>query len=264
MTLDLSGKKAVVSGSTAGIGFAIARGLAQARAHVVVNGRTDERVREAIEDLKRAIPSAIMTGVTADLGTAEGAAKLAREAGAVDILVNSVGLSPQKDFNELTDEDWTSLFQINVMSAVRLTQRLLPAMVERKWGRVVFLSSESALNVTSDMIPYGMTKLALLGISRGVAESVPASGVTVNAVIPGPTTSEALTKLLSPEAEKSGKTLDEVEQEWLKENRPTSLLRRFSSPEEIANMVVYVCSPQASATTGAALRVDGGVVRSVL
>lgn len=264
MRIDLSGKTAVVSGSTAGIGFAIAVGLAEAGARVVVNGRTDVRVKNAVDQIHKAVPTATVSGIASDMATVEGAASLATGVGHADIVVNNVGLSPQKPFADLTDNDWTSLFQINVMSGVRLTQRLLPGMVREGWGRVVFLSSESALNVPPDMIPYGMTKLALLGISRGIAESVPASGVTVNAVLGGPTTSEALTKLLEPQAKQTGQSMKDLEAEWLKKNRPTSLLGRFSTPKEIANMVVYLCSPQASATTGAALRVDGGVVRSVL
>ena len=264
MHIDLSGKRAVVSGSTAGIGFAIAKGLADSGAQVVINGQTDESVQSAIAEIVKAVPKAVLVGVTADMATAEGAAKLAAAAGHIDILVNSIGLSPQKAFTDLTDDDWLNLFQINVMSGVRLTQKLLPAMVQQGWGRVVFISSESALDIPPDMIPYGMTKLAELGISRGIAESVPGTGVTVNAVLGGPTTSQAVLKMIEPQARATGKSMEEVEKDWLEKNRPTSLIRRFSSPDEIANMVVYVCSPQASATTGAALRVDGGVVRSIL
>lgn len=264
MLIDLKGKRALVSGSTAGIGLATAQGLAASGAEVVVNGTSDDKVQQALAAIQKAVPDAVLSGVAANLATAEGAAQLASFAGHIDILVNSVGLSRQKQFEDLTDDDWLDLFQINVMSGVRLTQKLLPAMVKQGWGRVVFISSESALNIPPDMIPYGMTKLAELGIARGIAESVPGTGVTVNAVLGGPTTSQAVMNMIEPEAKKTGKSDEEVEQEWLNKNRPTSLLRRFSTPEEIANMVVYVCSPQASATTGASLRVDGGVVRSVL
>ena len=264
MLIDLTGKRAVVSGSTAGIGLAIAKGLAAAGAQVVINGQKDESVQDAMAQITKSVPNAVLSGVVADMATADGASKLASSAGHIDILVNSIGLSPQKKFEDLIDEDWLSLFQINVMSGVRLTQKLLPAMVNQGWGRIVFISSESALNIPPDMIPYGMTKLAELAISRGIAESIPGTGVTVNAVLGGPTTSEAVLKMIEPEAKATGKSMEQVEQEWLKANRPTSLIRRFSSPEEVANMVLYVCSPQASATTGAALRVDGGVVRSIL
>ena len=264
MQIDLTGKRAVVSGSTAGIGLAIAQGLIASGAQVVLNGQTEQSLHGAIAQIRSAVPDAVLQGVAADLSTSEGATKLAKEAGHADILVNSVGLSPRKTFLDLVDEDWLSLFQINVMSGVRLTQKLLPAMLKQDWGRVVFISSESALNIPPDMIPYGMTKTAELAISRGIAESIPGTGVTVNAVLGGPTTSQAVMQMIEPEAKASGKRDEAVEQEWLRKNRPTSLLRRFSTPEEIANMVIYVCSPQASATTGAALRVDGGVVRSIL
>lgn len=264
MKIDLSGKRAVVSGSTAGIGLAVAQGLAASGAQVVLNGHSTGSLQSATAQITQAVPEAVLQGVVADMATAEGAAKLATDAGPIDILVNSVGLSPQKNFLDLVDEDWLSLFQVNVMSGVRLTQRLLPAMVKKGWGRVVFISSESALNIPPDMIPYGMTKTAELAISRGIAESIPGSGVTVNAVVGGPTTSQAVMKMIEPEVQSSGKSTETVEKEWLQRHRPTSLLQRFSSPEEVANMVVYLCSPQASATTGAALRVDGGVVRSIL
>lgn len=264
MQIDLTGKRAVVSGSTAGIGFAIAQGLAASGAEVVLNGQTEESIDKAKTQIRESVPHAVLQGVVADMATREGALALVAGAGHVDILVNSIGLSPQKKFLELEDDDWLSLFQINVMSGVRLTQKLLPAMVQQGWGRVVFISSESALNIPPDMIPYGMTKTAELAISRGIAESIPGTGVTVNAVLGGPTTSQAVMKMIEPEAQSSGQPVETVEEDWIKKNRPTSLIQRFSSPEEIANMVVYICSPQASATTGAALRVDGGVVRSIV
>lgn len=264
MEINLAGRRAVVSGSTAGIGFAIAQGLAASGAEVILNGQTEESLKKAVGQISEAVPRAVLQGVVADMATREGALKLANDAGHADILVNSIGLSPQKQFLDLEDDDWLSLFQINVMSGVRLTQKLLPAMVKQGWGRVVFISSESALNIPPDMIPYGMTKTAELAISRGIAESVPGTGVTVNAVLGGPTTSQAVMKMIEPEIQSSGQSVAAVEQDWIQKNRPTSLIQRFSSPEEIANMVVYVCSPQASATTGAALRVDGGVVRSII
>ena len=263
MHINLAGKRAVVSGSTAGIGLAIARGLAAAGAHVVVNGRTEARVQTALKEIQAAVPDAQLSGVATDLATAEGTAAFAAQTPDTDILVNNVGTATFKPFGDLTDEDWTGLFALNVMSGVRLTRHYLPGMVARGWGRVVFISSESAVNIPKEMIHYGMTKTAQLAVSRGVAESVAGTGVTVNSVLPGPTRSEILVNLLTPAAEQAGKTLEQAEQEFLRGNRPTSLLQRFATTEEVANMVVYVCSPQASATSGAALRVDGGVVRFV-
>jgi NAD(P)-dependent dehydrogenase (short-subunit alcohol dehydrogenase family) len=263
MHIDLKGKRAVVSGSTAGIGLGIARGLAAAGAHVVVNGRSKDRVENAIADIQRTVPHASLSGVAADLATAGGAVSLVVQVEDADILINNVGTTTLKPFVDLTDEDWAGLFDLNVMSGVRLTRHYLPGMVERGWGRVVFISSESALNTPKEMIHYGMTKTAQLAVSRGVAESVAGTGVTVNAVLPGPTRSELVLNFLDPVIKQTGKSLEEVEQDFLSAYRPTSIIRRFASIEEVANMVVYVCSQQASATTGAALRVDGGVVRFV-
>jgi len=263
MRIDLSGKRAVVSGSTRGIGRAIAEGLAHAGAAVVINGRGEERVAQALEAMRSAIPGAVLDGVAADLATAEGAAALAAKAPKADILVNNVGTAVPKPFEALEDADWLDLFQLNVMSGVRLSRHYLPAMVEKGWGRVVFISSESAVNIPKEMINYGMTKTAQLAISRGLAESVAGSGVTVNAVLPGPTRSEGIGRYLSAAAERAGVNQEAIEQQFLKNLRPTSLIGRFATTEEVASMVVYVCSEQASATTGAALRVDGGVVRFV-
>lgn len=263
MNIDLSSKLAVVSGSTAGIGLAIARGLAATGARVVVTGRTEARVQHAIEDIRATVPGADLDGVAADLATAAGVAVLAERVTHADILVNNLGTATPKPFGELTDEDWLKLFNFNVMSGVRLTRRYLPGMVDRGWGRVVFISSESGLQIPKDMIDYGMTKTAQLAISRGVAESVAGTGVTVNAVLPGPTSSEIFTNWLEPVAREQGKTMEQVQKDFIDTMRPTSLLGRFATTEEVANMVVYVCSREASATTGAALRVDGGVVRSI-
>lgn len=263
MKIDLSGKRAVVSGSTAGIGLAIATGLAGAGAEVVVNGRTEERVQQAIATIREVAPTAILSGVASDMATAAGAATLARAVPEADILVNSVGAALFKSFDDLTDEDWLFMYQLNVMSGVRLTKHYLPGMTKRTWGRIVFISSESALNPPKEMIDYGMTKAAQLAVSRGVAELAGRTGVTVNSILPGPTRSEGFGNVLEDIAQQSGQTIEQVEQEFLATNRPTSLLGRFSTTEEIANMVVYICSQQASATSGAALRVDGGVVRSI-
>jgi NAD(P)-dependent dehydrogenase (short-subunit alcohol dehydrogenase family) len=263
MIIDLTGRKAVVSGSTGGIGRAIAEGLARAGASVVINGRGEERVEAALREMRAAIPVAKIDGVAADLATPQGAEAFVRQAVDADILVNNLGTAVPKAFAEIKDEDWLSLFQTNVMSGVRLTRHYLPAMVKRGWGRVVFISSESGVNIPKEMIDYGMTKTAQLAISRGLAESVAGSGVTVNAVLPGPTRSEGLGRYVKAAAAAQGVTQDVIEQQFLTQMRPTSLIKRFATTEEVANMVVYVCSEQASATTGAALRVDGGVVRFI-
>jgi NAD(P)-dependent dehydrogenase (short-subunit alcohol dehydrogenase family) len=261
--IDLSGRGAVVSGSTGGIGRAIAEGLARAGAAVTINGRGEPRVAKALADMRQAFPKADITGVAADLATAEGAAAFIARAADADILVNNLGTAMPRPFADITDSDWLALFQVNVMSGVRLSRHYLPGMVARGWGRVVFISSESGVNIPKEMIDYGMTKTAQLAISRGLAESVAGTGVTVNAVLPGPTRSEGLEGWFRPAAEARGVAMEVLEKEFLDAMRPTSLIRRFATTEEVANMVVYVCSEQASATTGAALRVDGGVVRFV-
>jgi len=263
MIIDLTGRKAVVSGSTGGIGRAIAEGLARTGASVTINGRGQARVEAALREIRAAIPDAKIDGIAGDLGTAEGVAAFTGRAADADILVNNLGTAVPRAFADLKDEDWLNLFQINVMSGVRMTRHYLPAMVERGWGRVVFISSESAVNIPKEMIDYGMTKTAQLAISRGLAEQVAGSGVTVNAVLPGPTRSEGLGRYTKAAADAQGVTQEAIEQQFLTHMRPTSLIKRFATTEEVANMVVYVCSDQASATTGAALRVDGGVVRFV-
>jgi NAD(P)-dependent dehydrogenase (short-subunit alcohol dehydrogenase family) len=263
MIIDLKGRKAVITGSTAGIGRAITEGLARAGAAVVVNGRGTARVTDAVTKMRGMFPKADITGVAADASTPEGAASLISAAQDADILVNNLGTAKPKPFAEITDEDWLNLFQFNVMSGVRMTRHHLPRMVKRGWGRVVFISSESGVNIPKEMIDYGMTKTAQLAVSRGLAESVAGTGVTVNAVLPGPTRSESLVGWMKGIAESQGITVEEAEAQFLKTMRPTSLINRFATTDEVANMVVYVCSEQASATSGAALRVDGGVVRYV-
>lgn len=263
MIIDLTGKTAFVSGSTGGIGRAIAEGLAGAGAAVLINGRGDERVARALAEMRILLPQAKLDGIAADLATADGAAAVTARMPAVDILVNNVGTAHPKAFGDLTDDDWLNLFQLNVMSGVRMARHYIPPMVARGWGRVVFISSESAVNIPKEMIDYGMTKTAQLAVSRGLAESVAGTGVTVNAVLPGPTRSEGLSGYLAAAAAKSGATLDQVEAQFLATMRPTSLIGRFATTQEVANLVVYTCSQQASATSGAALRVDGGVVRFV-
>jgi NAD(P)-dependent dehydrogenase (short-subunit alcohol dehydrogenase family) len=262
MDLKLRGKRALVTGSTQGIGFAIAEGLAREGTDVVVNGRTNAKVEAAIEKIAGAT-SASVTGIAADVGTAKGIATLLDELGSVDILVNNAGIFEPKPFLEIDDEEWFRYFEVNVMSGVRLSRALLPHMLEQQWGRIIFISSESGIQTPPEMVHYGMTKTAQLAISRGLAETVPGSGVTVNAVLPGPTRSEGALVFLEQIAQERGIDLKKIEAEVLKTLRPSSLLKRMASSEEVANLVVYLCGEPASATTGAALRVDGGVVRAV-
>jgi len=263
MIINLSGRKAIVTGSTGGIGRAIAEGLARAGASVVINGRGQERVSRAVTELQRMFPETEITGIAADLSTAEGVAEFVTQAPSADILVNNLGTANPKSFADISDADWLWIFEHNVMSGVRMSRHYLPAMVAHGWGRIVFISSESAVNIPAEMIDYGMTKTAQLAVSRGLAESVAGTGVTINAVLPGPTRSESLRKWMQVAADEQAISLDEAEQRFLKTMRPTSLLGRFATTDEVANMVVYVCSPQANATNGAALRVDGGVVRFI-
>jgi len=258
MDLALTGKKALVTGSTAGIGFAIARALAQEGADVIVNGRTQERVDAAVREIGGGA-----RGIAADLGTARGAARLLAELPEVDILVNNVGIFEARPFTEIRDEDWLRLFETNVLSGVRLSRGYLPAMVRTGWGRVIFISSESALQIPAEMIHYGVTKTAQLALSRGLAETVAGTGVTVNVVLPGPTRSEGVGVFVEDLARSKGVSAEQVEREFFRDMRPTSLLKRFESPEEIAPLVVFLASPLSSAITGSALRADGGVVRSI-
>lgn len=264
MKIELQGRKAVVTGSTAGIGFAIAEGLARAGASVVINGRGQQRVDAALKALRSRLPEGEFVGVAADLSTAEGSSLLAAEINDTDILVNNLGTAHINGFFDQKDDEWLDLFQLNVMSGVRAARHYVPGMVKRGWGRVVFISSESAVNIPKEMIDYGMTKTAQLSVSRGLAELVGGTGVTVNAVLPGPTRSEILGNWIAATANEQGITQDEAEQNFLKDMRPTTLINRFTTTDEVANMVVYVCSEQASGTSGAALRVDGGVLRSIL
>jgi NAD(P)-dependent dehydrogenase (short-subunit alcohol dehydrogenase family) len=263
MKIDLTGKTAIVTGSTLGIGFAIAKGLAEAGATVVVNGRKPDAVAGAIERLKAAVPGAVFRGVAANLATAEGCKELVRAEQRIDILVNNVGIFVPRDFFEISDEDWQYSLDLNVMSGVRLSRAYLPAMQERNWGRVVFISSESGFNIPVEMIDYGVTKTANIAVSRGLAKRMAGTGVTVNAVLPGPTMSEGVEEMLREGAQKAGQTMEEAGATFIKEKRSTSIVQRLLTPEEVANMVVYVCSPQASATTGAALRADGGVLDTI-
>jgi NAD(P)-dependent dehydrogenase (short-subunit alcohol dehydrogenase family) len=263
MNIDLSGKIAIVSGSTAGIGLAIAKGLATAGAKVVVNGRTEAAVEKAVAGLAGAIATAGVEGFAGDLGSAAGCERLARAHPRCDVLVNNLGIYGLRDFFETPDDEWARYFEVNVMSGVRLARAYLTGMMERRWGRVIFISSESALNIPADMLPYGMTKTAMLAISRGLAKRAAGTGVTVNAVLPGPTLSEGVVELFKDEIAATGRPLEEVAAGFVIANRPSSIIRRPASVDEVANMVVYAASPQASATTGAALCVDGGVVDTI-
>ncbi|WP_090120147.1 SDR family NAD(P)-dependent oxidoreductase [Kosakonia arachidis] len=263
MHIELKDRTAIVTGSTAGIGRAIAEGLARAGASVVINGRSQERVEATLRQMRTLLPNAILKGIVADVSTAQGCAALIASVPEADILINNAGTAHPNGFFEQTDEEWLDLFQTNVLSAVRLSRHYLMKMKANGWGRVIFISSESALNIPKEMIDYGVSKSALLGVSRGLAELVAGSGVTVNAVLPGPTRSESLSAWMAESAQEHGISPAQAEHDFLETMRPTSLLQRFSTTEEVANMVVYVASQQASATTGAALRVDGGVVRTI-
>jgi NAD(P)-dependent dehydrogenase (short-subunit alcohol dehydrogenase family) len=263
MLIDLKNKHAVVTGSTAGIGFAIAKGLAGSGAHVVINGRSREKVEAARKELAAEVSGAKITGVAADLSSAEGVADFIGQVPETDILVNNVGIFEPKAFEEIPDKDWQRFFDVNVMSGVRLSRAYLAGMKKKDWGRIVFISSESALNIPVEMVHYGMTKTAQLAVSRGLAESVAGTGITVNSVLPGPTRSEGVSDFFAKMAKEQGLSQDEMEKQFIALHRPTSLIRRLASVDEVANMVVYACSQQASATNGAALRVDGGVLRAI-
>lgn len=263
MDLELSGKRALVTGSTAGIGYAIARRLAAEGAEVVVNGRDAGRVEAACARLRAELPAARVSGLAADVATASGVASLLAACDSVDILVNNLGLYAPRPFEDIDDAEWQHFFEANVMSGVRLARHYLPRMKAAGWGRVVFISSESGLNPPGDMVHYGMTKSAQLSISRGLAETCAGTGVTVNAVLPGPTRTEGVAEFFAKLAAEQGVAVETVEREFFNRDRPSSLLRRFIEPAEVANLVAYVCSPLSSATNGAALRVDGGVVRSI-
>jgi NAD(P)-dependent dehydrogenase (short-subunit alcohol dehydrogenase family) len=263
MKIDLSGKTALVTGSTSGIGQAVAKGLAAAGASVVVNGRTQSRVDAAIAAIAKALPDGKLRGIAADVSTAAGCEALVAALPDADILINNAGIFEPKDFFDIPDEDWTRFFEVNLMSGVRLSRAYLKGMLKRNWGRVVFISSESALNIPKEMIHYGVTKTAQLALSRGLAEMTRGTAVTVNSVLPGPTMSEGVETFVKDLAKQNGQSVEEAASQFVKQFRPTSLLQRFASVEEIANMVVYVSSKEASATNGAALRAEGGIVQTI-
>jgi NAD(P)-dependent dehydrogenase (short-subunit alcohol dehydrogenase family) len=263
MKIDLSGRTALVTGSTAGIGYAIAKGLAAAGADVVLNGRSQATVDTAVKKLAAEVSGSKVRGIAADVSTAAGCKALVVALPDVDILINNAGIYGAKDFFDIPDEDWTGIFEVNVMSGVRMARAYMPGMLKRNWGRIVFISSESALNIPTEMIHYGTTKTAQLAISRGLAQLTRGTAVTVNSVLPGPTMSEGVETFVKDLAKQNRESVEQAAAKFVKQHRPTSLLQRFASVDEVANLVVYVSSNEASATNGAALRVDGGAVNFI-
>ena len=261
MDLELKNRLSLVTGSTAGIGYAIAKALTSEGARVIINGRSQKSVDSAITKLASSAAGELIA-FAGDLSTKKAAEQLLKEHPDVDILVNNLGIFEPASFEDISDDDWRRFFEVNVLSGVRLSRLYLSAMREKNWGRIVFISSESGVQIPAEMIHYGMTKTAQLAISRGLAESVAGTGITVNSVLPGPTKSRGVGDFVEKLAEQEGKSFDEFEKEFFKKVRPTSLIKRFATPNEVASLVAYIVSPLASATTGAALRVDGGVVKS--
>lgn len=259
MDLQLKGKRAFVSGSTKGIGLATAGILAKEGAEVVVNARTQESIDRAISELRQQrIDVSKVSGIACDFSSTDDVQHLIERLGDIDILINNVGEYRMNEFLQITDEDWESIFNLNVMSGVRLTRALLPHMMKQNWGRVIFISSESGLNIPEDAIHYGVTKTALLGLSRGIAETLKGTNVTVNCVLPGPSDTTAIKRMLHV-----GQSFDEFSKHFFSAARPTSIIQRFINPQEVANLVAYIASPLSSATQGASLRVDGGVVKYI-
>ena len=263
MDLQIADKSALVSGSSLGIGFAAAMALANEGATVYVNSRRKEKVDEAVAKIKAQNKNAKVHGIAADLGTAEGCAALVKELPAVDILVNNVGIFEPKPFGEISDEDWLRFFEVNVMSGVRLSRAYLPGMQKQNWGRIIFVSSESGLQIPQEMIHYGMTKTAQISVARGLAEMVAGSNITVNSILPGPTSSDGVSDFVESMGKASGKSKETIEKEFFETVRPTSLIKRFATTAEVANLIVYLSSPLAAATTGSAVRVDGGIVKAI-
>lgn len=262
MDLQLADKLALVTGSTAGIGHAIATALANEGAGVIINGRTEQAVAEVVKAMKADTGNDKIYPFAADMGSAEAALAVAEQYPDVNILVNSLGIFEAKAFEDIPDEDWMRFFEVNVLAGVRLARAYLPAMKRENWGRIIFISSESAVQIPAEMVHYGVTKTAQLGVSRGIAETIAGTGITVNSVLPGPTKSRGLVGFVDEMAEQSGQTFEQVEQNFIEQARPSSLIKRFANLEEVASMVAYIASPLASATNGAALRVDGGVIKS--
>lgn len=264
MDLQLKGKTAFISGSTQGIGFAIALQLLKEGASVVINGRTEDRVKEAVGKLRQQVPGATVSGVAADFSKAADVNKLIEKLPVVDILVNNAGIFEPRPFEEITDEEWLRFFEVNVLSGVRLSRHYFQHMLQQNWGRIIFISSESAVMIPEEMIHYGMTKTAQLSISRGLAELTKNTNVTVNTVMPGPTKSEGVVEFIKQVAISKQITPEEAEKDFFKTMRPSSLIQRFADVSEIANLVTYVASPLSAATNGAALRADGGLVKSIV
>jgi NAD(P)-dependent dehydrogenase (short-subunit alcohol dehydrogenase family) len=264
MRIELNNKIAIVTGSTAGIGLAIASGLAAAGARVIVTGRTQQRVDDAMATIAKDVPNAKVSGVAGDLGTRKGAQELIDVVPDADILVNNLGIFEPKAFFDIPDEDWFRFFEVNVLSGIRLARHYALGMANRGWGRIQFVSSESGVQIPEEMVHYGTTKTAQLAVSRGLAESLAGTGVTVNAILPGPTRSEGVSDFFRKIAAEKGISQADVERDFIATHRPTSLIKRLATVNEVANLSVYLASEQASATTGAAVRVDGGVVRSVV
>jgi NAD(P)-dependent dehydrogenase (short-subunit alcohol dehydrogenase family) len=263
MDLGLKGKTAVVSGSTAGIGFAIAAALAAEGAKVVLNGRTEARVTAALEKIHKHVKNADLRGIAADLGTLQGVQAFLKQTPETDVVVNNLGIFETKPFLEIPDSDWLRLFEVNVLSGIRLSRHYLPGMLRNNWGRVIFISSESAQHIPAEMIHYGMTKTAQVAVARGIAESVAGTGVTVNSILAGPTASEGAVNFVEGLAKQQGISTAEFEKQFFSKVRPTSLLKRFQTPEEVAAVVAFVASTQAVAINGSAVRAEGGVVRSI-
>jgi NAD(P)-dependent dehydrogenase (short-subunit alcohol dehydrogenase family) len=263
MDLGLEGRTAVVSGSTAGIGLAIAAALAEEGAAVILNGRTEERVTAAMESIRRKTRGAQLRGIAADLGTAEGVQDFVRQAPDADILVNNLGIYAPKPFAEITDAEWMHIIDVNVMSGVRLTRHYLPGMLRKNWGRVIFIASESAQHIPPEMVHYGMTKTAQIAVARGIAEGVAGTGVTVNSVLVGPTASEGVANFVADMAKQRSLTPAQVEKDFFTTVRPSSLLKRFETPEEVAAVVAFMASPRSIAINGTAVRAEGGVVQSI-
>jgi NAD(P)-dependent dehydrogenase (short-subunit alcohol dehydrogenase family) len=264
MDLKLKDKVVFVSGSTAGIGFAIAKRFLQEGAQVVINGRTKDSVDKAVEELRSLVQGAVVSGIPADFSKADEVSRLLGKLPEVDILINNAGIFEPKAFVDIPDEDWFRFFEVNVMSGIRLSRHYFPKMLQKNWGRIIFISSESAVFIPDEMIHYGMTKTAQIAVSRGLAELTKGTGVTVNSILPGPTKSKGVGGFIEDLAKAGSKTTGEVEEDFFKNLRPTSLLQRFASVEEIADTVVYFSSPLASATNGASIRVEGGLIRSIL
>jgi NAD(P)-dependent dehydrogenase (short-subunit alcohol dehydrogenase family) len=264
MDLQLKAKTALVTGSTAGIGFAIARALAREGASVVITGRTQERVDEAIENVRREIRDVKISGIAADLATPDGISNCIQAVPAVDVLVNNLGVYEPKPFEQITDNDWHAIIKTNFMSGVRLSRHYLPQMKAANWGRIIFISSESAVNIPVEMIHYGVTKTMQVALARGLAETTARTAVTVNSVLAGPTRSEGVEKFIGDMARTKNVTPDDIEKEFFRTARPGSLLQRFATPDEVAALVAFIASPLSSGTNGAALRVEGGLLRSIL